>query len=430
MNVKVFFIFIGLIFAVSFQSVAEGRSWEVFNSPRINEYASRLKRENLDLQIEAAKLQELKAYSGISKSAWGPDFSLIGSVKRGNLNAMTEASVARIGVQATWPLDIFGDVRNQVKAANLQMDAQAASMRYTENHLVQSLVIAMIRWNNTTRIRQLVDAQLQVLELQIRLQSDLVRAGLSTPLALRQLKALKENTAVKCPQLEAQISSDIYLIDQLMGAKNSQVLMDLQDATPVVLALPVFSDVLEAPLSVLQGRPDVQKARATLEAFNASLAAVESQLWPKVSLNSFYAQQDTTLGALPQGDQVWSVGADLTYPLFNFGRLRNQIQVADSKSLQAAMTYELALKKAFQEAHTALRLYEHEMDTLGFLQRSTQFRQEALGLAQDQYDAGLINFMALAPVKIEAIQAQISEIQQASAVAIAYIQLQTALAHE
>jgi len=401
--------------------------WMVFNDPILNRLVERVQHDNLDIQTATLRLQEAKISAQTPRASWWPSISLVGSASRGNLSSVKDASISRFGIQGQWTLDFSGEIESQVKAADARVAVQAAALDDARQEVITALVEAMIRWRESRMILDLTAQQLQELETQAQMHADLASAGLADGFPEIQVRSKQRELEAKYALLEAEATRAMYQIEQLVGATDNAVVSELAASEPVQIQLPEFQSVVSEDITALQQRPDVREARALVLESEASLAQAESQLWPEVTLGGLYQIQSVSDGVFQNGAQVWSLSADINYPLFNFGALQSVSDAAGVRQIQAVKQYESTLRKALQSVRTALANYTQAMTGVTAWQASEQAQRRGLFLARDQFSAGFTNYIAKSLVEIDYLQTRIGATQQYGNAARAYVAIQREL---
>lgn len=88
---------------------------------------------------------------------------------------------------------------------------------------------------------------------------------------------------------------------------------------------------------------------------------------------------------LKLGSRAWSVGAGLLAPLFDFGRIRAAIDVADAQQEQAYLSYERTIGAALQETQTAIVSYTQGVVRQKEWTQAVHSSRIAANLARRQY---------------------------------------------
>ncbi|MBN3820214.1 efflux transporter outer membrane subunit, partial [Paraburkholderia sp. Se-20369] len=119
---------------------------------------------------------------------------------------------------------------------------------------------------------------------------------------------------------------------------------------PIVTRLPAG-----LPSELLVRRPDIQQAEQNLVAANASIGAARAAFFPRLSLT-------TTLGFISPGfsslfnsdHRAWNFAPQVTLPIFQGGRLRSELRLAEVRKSSAVAEYERAIQVAFREVADGL----------------------------------------------------------------------------
>lgn len=421
----------GLVIAYSTGVFAESdavRKWWIsLNDPLINRYAERVLLENLDVQTATARVQSARSAAEVPRASWWPDISLAASTSRGNMASVKDASISRIGVQGTWTLDLFGSNGATVKMADARVDDRLAALDQARRDVVSELVSAVVSWRESRMVRQLIREQLAEVDTQIVLQMDLASAGLSDQTKLIPLQVQRSKLEAALPSVEAAVTLAIVKVDELLGATDNSVVTEMSEADSLQIKLPSFDAVLGTDVAAIQNRPDVLGARSLVVAADANLSKAEAAVWPEVTLKGFYGVQDVTDGVFQTGTHIWSVSADVNYPLFNFGRLQNSIDSQDAEKRAAASQYQSVVKSALAQTRSSVAHYVSEMSAVTAMQSAERTHRTGLVLARDQYEAGLTSYIPYSVAQVDYLQTRINATRQYKRAAQAYINLQASV---
>jgi len=107
----------------------------------------------------------------------------------------------------------------------------------------------------------------------------------------------------------------------------------------------------EALVQVYNGNPTITGQRANLRSLDELAAIARAGLRPRVTVNAGVNQDvlSTSRGSLGRD---FSAGADVSYPLFDGGRVRKQINAADTRVQAGRATLRAVEGDVFEEAAT------------------------------------------------------------------------------
>ncbi len=217
-----------------------------------------------------------------------------------------------------------------------------------------------------------------------------VRGGLVTGQDLEQQRSERSVAAAAIPALQAEASARIHAIGVLTGELPESLIPQL--ATPAALpAVPVVPAGL--PSDLLRRRPDIRQAERELAATTADIGVAVADLYPRFSLTAAPALVSTALGSLLEwGSRSFSVGAALDWPLFDGGRRRANVDVANARHDQAMIAYRKSVLQALQDVEDALSRNQADRERLADLEDGLRTSTRAEDIARTRYRGGLVTY--------------------------------------
>jgi NodT family efflux transporter outer membrane factor (OMF) lipoprotein len=380
--------------------------WTSFQDPELTQLIQRAVANNLDLKLAAARVEEARAVRGIEKSALYPSLGASTSVtrQRERVPVVTtsgssgfralELNNFQIGFDGAWELDVFGRIRNQVKAATNDFRAAEEDRRD---------VLVILLGDLVTRYADLRGFQLrlEIAERNIESQKDTValtqaraKAGLATDLDVERAIAQQETTSAVVPSLQAAIAASIYRLSVLLGAEPGALRTELESSAPVP---PVPPDVpVGLPSDLLKRRPDVRRAEIEIAAAAARVKGAKAEYFPRFLLLGTAGRQATQLHDLSLSlGNFFSAGPTITLPIFTGGRIRSNIALQKARLTQAQLHYRSTVLVALQETEDALVNYSFEQERRDHLQDAVARSQAAVQLSRERYRSGLADFLTV-----------------------------------
>lgn len=409
---------------------AAQRWWLIFDDPLMDKFADDLVTQNLDIKIAVTRVSEARAIARQTRAQLFPDLALSGSAVRGNTQpGITKpVTITKGGFDASWEVDLFGGARANNDAALAHALAAKETARDVRNSVVAELIRAIIDWRQASQTLQTTNALLAAQDQQIHLFSVRADAGLIDNAAVMRARAEREQTATQIPLAAAAALTAQYQIERLLGKPSNSLSSELQNTEQQALLVPPSTEIFDASVQTLRARPDIRAAEAELDAARADLSSARANLWPKLNLSGFFGVQNIA-GNIPSADNpLWSAGASLSAPLFNFGGLHAAVDAADSRSQRAVSVYENTVLNALQETHTALADYLNGINATTQQATALHYREDTVNLASERFSTGLTDMTDLTTAQTELNRAAILLIERKANAAIAYVRLQKALA--
>jgi NodT family efflux transporter outer membrane factor (OMF) lipoprotein len=387
--------------------------WSLFNSSKIDDVIKEAIANNPNLQAAQASLRQsqesLRAGYGVFYPQLDAGFDATrqksSQSRFGGSSASKIFNLYTLTSTVSYALDVFGGERRAVESLQAQVDFQRYIVLGTYLTLSGNIV-------NTIIARAAYDTEIKATEQIITLQKEQIgiteiqaQAGTvsySNVLSLRSQLAATEATL---PPLKQKLSQTEHLLATLVGhlpAEWTSPQVDLADLT-----LP--SDLpITLPSELVRQRPDILAAEAQLHSASADIGVATAALFPSFTLNGTYGLNNTSIEDLFKNmSSFWSLGANLTSPLFHGGTLSAKRRAAIEGYNQSLANYRQTVLSAFAQVADTLRALEHDAETLHAQSQSLSTAEEALRLIQANYQAGIANYLQVLIANSQYHQAKI-----------------------
>lgn len=294
-------------------------------------------------------------------------------------------------VNMSWELDIFGSIRQRVKA---QKETFAASREeYTAVMVSLSAQIA----SAYIQLREL-QQELRVVERNCTSQAAVLKitevrynTGLVSKLDVAQAKSVYYSTKATIPQLESGINQYITSLAVLLGTYPHEI----RPALERVGELPDYMEPISIgiPADLLMRRPDIRSAERQINAQAATLGASKSDWLPQVFLKGSvgFASKDFKNMANHQSF-TYEIAPALSWTIFSGGKLINATRSARAQLDEAINQFNQTVLTAVQETDNAMTAYRNSIKQIVALREVRNQGRETLTLSLDLYKQGLSPF--------------------------------------
>jgi NodT family efflux transporter outer membrane factor (OMF) lipoprotein len=374
--------------------------WRLFNSSKLDAVIKEAMANNPNLQAAQASLRQsqdnLRAGYGVFYPQVDAGFDAtrqkLSQARFGGSSATsTIFNLFTLSATVSYALDIFGGERRAVEGLQAQVDFQQYMVLGTYLTLSGNIVNTVIA---RAAYREEVKATEQTIALekeQVRITELQAQAGTvpySSVLSLRSQLAATEATL---PPLRQKLNQADHLLATLVGhapAEWTSPQIDMADLT-LPADLPIT-----LPSQLVRRRPDILTAEAQLHGASAEVGVATAALFPSFTLNGAYGVENTSFNDLFKNtSSIWSLGANITAPLFHGGTLQSRRSAAIEGYNQSLANYRQAVLGAFAQVADALRALEHDAETLSAQSQALDSAEKALRLIQANYEAGLVNYV-------------------------------------
>jgi len=382
---------------------ALARWWTLFDDPVLSDLVARAAAGSTSVREAAARVREARARRAIAGAERFPTLGTSASATQIRSGDRVGGGASARGVvgdlysldfDASWELDVFGGRRRALESAWASLEAAEEDLRDVLVTLVSEVAL------NYTEVRAF-QARLAIAEANLAAQTEtyeLVRwrleAGLTTELDLEQARFSLEQTRAQIPQMRSALEQAKNRLAVLIGENPGALASVLAEPRPVPLA--PLEVALGVPADTLRRRPDVRRAERLLAAQTAQIGVAEAARYPTFSLLGSIGLEALALSNFfGNAARTTQLAASGRWTLFDFGRLRQNVEVQSALQEQALVRYEAAVRTALNDVENALIAYAEEQERLAALQAAADAAQRAFDLASQQYAAGLIDFQAL-----------------------------------
>jgi multidrug efflux system outer membrane protein len=148
------------------------------------------------------------------------------------------------------------------------------------------------------------------------------------------------------------------------------------------------------PSSLIERRPDVLEVEQLLAAQNARIGVAQAMRFPSISITGLLGAASSELSTFFTGDAfVWSVGAGILGPIFEFGKNKRRVQIERERMIQDSLYYAQTVIQAFREVEDALiEISTLEKESQARMKQMTA-SQNAAKLSKERYDGGVTSYL-------------------------------------
>lgn len=402
----------------------------VYQEPELQDLIRKALANNYDVRIAAQHILEQQAQVKITRSQEFPTLTVggtgIGAALPSSLYSQIGSPVVdgSFNLSATWTPDFWGLYRKQTEAARAQLLAQTWAQRAVRMTLVQQVATAYLQIRALDRQLEITKDTLKVRQDSVDLTKTLESGG-SVPLSdVRQAEQLLYTASSQIPQLEQQIQQQENAITLLLGENPGPILhKDANALIPPPQNLPTG-----IPSQLLERRPDIQQAEATLIAANAQIGVARAQFFPSLSISASGGVGGDSLSNIfdPAGKTIYGLGT-LAQPLFEGGKLRGQLQLSKETEKEMVLNYQKTIAGAFRDVSNALialnkqRAYREQQEKL------VDAAADATRLARMRYQGGSTSYLEVLTTDSSLYAAQLNLVNAQQGEALTLVQLYSAL---
>jgi outer membrane protein, multidrug efflux system len=391
---------------VTTSSEADLAWWDLFKDPVLQGLIREALKNNYDLQVALARVEEERALAGVTRSQYFPQVGYGASISGQQFPLVENHTYYAYNFNTIWEIDLFGRIRKLNEAQRAVYFASEDARRD-----IRLLVLSEVA-QGYFQLRAL-DADLEVAHRTVKSFQDTLdifqrrfEGGAASGLEVSRAQAALSNVAAVIPDLRRQIVAQEVALNLLLGRNPGPIsrgsaLTEQFDPPEVPTGL---------PSQLLERRPDLREAEETLIAANANVGVAKANFFPTISLTGVLGGVSPQLSELTATGKAWSLAGNLAGPLFTAGRLKNEYRATLAQRDQAKIAFEKTVTQAFGEVSTSLAAHQELAKAYQEQLNSVVAYRESVRLSLIRYDSGLANYLEIIDAEIQMYPAERSAI--------------------
>lgn len=376
---------------------AQPEAWlNDLDSPQLNALVQEALENNPDLQVTAARFDQAIAEARITGAERLPSAEFGWNGSRQKISTFGPSSTGGVrfdnydlALNVSWELDIWGQLHNQTSAALAQVEANQAELEAARLSLAAQVAKSWFHYAEATEQLFLSERTAKADADNLKTIEARFQRGLTGGLDLRQIRTQKALSDANIELRKRAVDQSARTLEALLGRYPSASVEAGKSIIPSPKSIPAG-----LPAELLNRRPDLIAAERQLAVADEQLLATRKDLLPKISLTAAGGSSSPALNDLLNSNfSIWSLGANLTQPIFQGGRIIANIDRSQSLREQAIANYRAAALQAFLEVESTLAAehYLQQEHTLLSLAADEAAATEAL--AWQRYRDGTSDFL-------------------------------------
>jgi multidrug efflux system outer membrane protein len=400
--------------ATPMDTAPRGAWWQAFGDPVLDDLESRIERANPTLAAALARYDRARAAASQARAGLFPEIDASADVVRERVSAGRPLSASRqaarytdrdVGASFSYELDLWGRVRNAVRAGAAEAKASEADVAAARLSLQAQLADTyFILRGADAEVRLLADT-VAAYERATELTRTRHDGGIASGLDVSRAQTILSTARASLSEVAADRAIAEHRIAALVGEPAGS--FAIAPATPALapLAFPAGT-----PSTLLQRRPDIAAAERRVAAANARIGVARAAMFPSITLGGSGGFETTSGALLSAPFGFWALGpASAVLALFDGGKRRAGVRISRADYEEAAANYRETVLGAFREVEDNLALAHH-------LAVETKDQRAAAAAAEHTRDLALVRYRDGASDYLDVVTAQTAALESERAV--------------
>jgi NodT family efflux transporter outer membrane factor (OMF) lipoprotein len=364
-------------------AMLHGKWWEIYNDPELNALEDRLNIDNQNIKQFFENFMEARTLVAQARAQLYPTLSTSPTYQRSrsssNLsNAATantgkQSSIGSLSLDASWEPDLWGRIRNTIRAAQYNAQLSAADLENEKLTEQASLAVFFFEIRGQDALQKVLNDTVAADQKSLELTRARYETGVDDRISVVEAENTLQNaqsTAINLGVARAQFEHAIAL---LVGANASAFSIPVKPVTTAPPPIPIG-----LPSQLLERRPDIAASERNMAAANAQIGIAYAAFYPSLTLAASGGLESSTFAHLfDVASRTWSIGPSVNETLFDAGLRRAQVN-------QFIATYNADVAGYRQIVLTAFQQVEDSLATVRILSLQLK-QQEAAALSAQRF---------------------------------------------
>lgn len=371
--------------------------WRAFQDPTLDSLIVVAVQQNYSVLTALQRIDVAKANLQIQRGDFYPTLGLTGGWTKqqssGNTTTLPQSRSHYFdaAISMNWEADVFGSIRQRVKAQKENFAASKEEYYATMVSLCAQVASAYIQLRELQQELEVVKKNCKSQAAVLRITEVRYNTGLVSKLDVAQAKSVYYNTKASIPQLEAGIIQYINTLAVLLGVYPDELRYALEPQSP----LPEYIEPIGVgiPANLLRRRPDIRAAERQVNAQAALLGASKADWLPQFFLKGSIGYASKELRKFTHSKSLtYELTPTISVNLFQGMKLIQATRLAKAQLNESIQEFNLTVLTAVQEVDNAMATYRNSIKQIVALQEVLNQGKETLALSLELYKQGLTPF--------------------------------------
>lgn len=391
---------------------AEGRGpwWDAYADPTLADLEARAAKASPTLAAALARYDASRAAARVERSDLLPEAGVNAQASRERRSANRPLAVGGaqtfddyiVGGSIDYELDLWGRIRNRVKAAQAESDASASDLASAQLSLQAAVADAYFRLRGLDAQAQVLDRSVEAFARAYDLTSKRHDGGVASGIDVNRARTVLGNARAQVATIANQRAATEHEIAALVGelASGFSVAPEIEDFAPP--APPAAT-----PSDLLQRRPDIAAAERRVFAANARIGVAKAAFFPSLTLGAAGGWETTGGSLLTTPNTFWSLGPVASLlTIFDGGRRNAQVKISRAEYEEVAADYRGTVLTAFRQVEDSIAAMHHLSSAAVAQREAADAAQRTSDIAMSRYRDGAAGYLDVVTAQTDALDAR------------------------
>jgi multidrug efflux system outer membrane protein len=389
---------------------ARGPWWNAFGDPVLGDLEQRAQTASPTLAAALARYDAARAAARVDQADLYPEVGVSGDVSRERVSRGRPLSTGTarkyndyvVGGSLDYELDLWGRIRNQVKASQAEAQASQADLASAQLSLQAAVADAYFRLRGLDAQAQLLDRSVDAFARAYDLTAKRRRGGIASGIDVNRAQTVLGNARAQVSTVANQRAATEHEIAALVGelATDFSVAANVQPLTPP-------PPPMATPSELLQRRPDIAAAERRVFAANARIGVARAAFFPSLTLGASGGWETTSGSLLTTPNTFWALGPlSSLLTIFDGGRRKAQVKISRADYEEVAADYRGTVLGAFRQVEDSISAIHHLSDASVAQKDAADAAQRSSDIALSRYRDGASGYLDVVTAQTAALDSE------------------------
>jgi multidrug efflux system outer membrane protein len=383
-------------------SVINLKWWDLIDDDVLDTLISISIENNKDVRIAAERIEMAKANIGYTNADRLPKVNFATDISISGVGSSASSTLAAFP-QFSWEVGFWGKYRRMNESAQADFLASQYAKRMVQLSLISAVATTYFTISANYEQLRITQQTLDTRDSALLIMEDKYNGGLISRMDYNQAKIQRDIAATKIPKYKRVIELNKNALNILLG----RYPQNIEEGKPFGEQDYVLDIPYGLPSSLLQRRPDILQAEQKYHSKLAQVGVAEAVRFPSLNLTGLLGIASSDLTSVSAFGIGWSVGGTLMGPVFQFGKNKRRVEMAQADANVALINYEKIAQQAFREVEDALVKISTYKEELVAMKSQTQTSIESESLAYIRYEEGSTTYLEVLEQQRQSFSAQL-----------------------
>jgi len=376
-------------------AMLKGKWWEIYKDDELNALEEKLAIDNQTIKVYFANFMEARTLVAEARSQLYPTVTAGPNYTRSRASANQTntpsaatgrtTSLGSLGLDASWEPDLWGRVRNQIRAQQYNAQVSAADLENVRLSEQASLAEYFFEIHGQDALAAILTQTVADDQKALDLTRSEYETGVGDEISVVEAQNTMQNAQSALINLGVARAQYEHAIAVLTGSDPSAFSIAVKALSAVPPAVPIG-----VPSQLLERRPDIAAQERVMAAANAEIGVAQAAFYPTLTLSAGGGLESSTLRHLfDWPSRFWSVGPAVSETIYDGGLRRAAVRQYTAIYDSDVAGYRQTVLTAFQQVEDALAAERILSRQIGQQEQAAQSAQKVLELETARYETGV-----------------------------------------